>query len=118
MRISNRLLSAMCDTSHVIALMAKTALDIEEIFDATASCSPIGAPHCFLSFAHVRATHRHHLLMPVTAAGRLRRPELSVRSANFNPWPSPRMIFSLGTLTLLNLITPFWIAFRPMNLQR
>src|SRR3989338_1277076 len=105
--ISYFLLSAICETSHVTASIAKTEAAMEEIFEAIASCSPIEHPHCFLSFPHRRATDRHHLLAPVTVAGRVNLPVLSVINANLSPCPSPKMIFSFGTFTFLKLIKPF-----------
>jgi hypothetical protein len=39
-------------------------------------------------------------------------------SASFNPFPSPHRMFSAGTRTFVNLMTPFSIALSPMNRQR
>ena len=48
--------------------------------------------------------------MPAPAAGKVNRPVFSVIRANFRPKPSPQRMFSEGTVTLLNLMTPFWMA--------
>ena len=55
---------------------------------------------------------------PAQLAGSVRRPVFSVTSASFRPFPSPQMMFSLGTRTSLKPITPFSIAFSPMNRDR
>ena len=43
---------------------------------------------------------------------------LRVISASLRPLPSPQRMFSSGTFTLLNRMTPFSIAFSPMNRHR
>ena len=44
--------SASPEVSHTIASIANVCDAIQAIFAATASCLPIGAPHCTRSFAH------------------------------------------------------------------
>jgi hypothetical protein len=91
---------------------------IMPIFCAIASCLPIGTPHCTRSLAQVRAICVIALPTPAQLAGSVRRPVLSVMSASLSPRPSPQMMFSRGTLTFLNAMTPFSIALRPMKRQR
>ena len=116
-RISNFLASAICEESQVRASMARVFAAISDNFTATPSCSPIGSPHCFLSLDHLRATARHHLLIPAVAAGIVSLPVFKVTKAIFSPSPSAPKIFSLGTLTLLNFNNPNFTPCRPIKLQ-
>ena len=100
------------------ASIAKVFAAIFAIFCATASCFPIGWPHCTRSFAHLRAMRSIAFAAPAQPAGIVRRPVLSVTSASFNPFPSPQRMFSRGTFTLLKRITPFSIALSPMKRSR
>ena len=88
------------------------------ILFAMASCRPIGAPHCTRSPAHWRQIVSAAFAMPAQPAGIVNRPVLSVTSASFRPLPSPQRMFSFGTLTFVNWIRPFSIAFNPMNRSR
>jgi hypothetical protein len=101
-----------------MASIAKVLAAIIEIFSATASCLPMGAPHCTRSRPQVRDTCSSALLPPATLAGSVRRPVLSVISASLSPFPSPQRMFSRGTFTLVKRITPFSIALSPMKRQR
>ena len=98
--------------------MAKVFAAIIATFCATASCLPIGAPHCTRSFAQVRDACSSALLPPAQLAGSVSRPVLSVISASLSPLPSPHRMFSRGTRTFVKRMTPFSIALSPMKRQR
>ena len=98
--------------------MAKVSAAIRPSFCATASCLPIGAPHCFRSAAQVRAISSERLAPAAQDAGSVSRPVFSVTSASFRPLPSPQMMFSAGTFTFVKRIRPFSIALSPMKWSR
>ena len=98
--------------------MANVLAAMRAIFCAIASCLPIGWPHCTRSLPHSRIIRSIAFDVPTAVAASVRRPVLSVISASFSPWPSAARMFSRGTRTFVKRITPFEIAFRPMNSQR
>src|ERR1051325_2811032 len=110
--------SARPEVSHTIDSMANVCDAIQLIFAATASCLPIGAPHCTRSFAHSFAICTMRRPPAAQPAGMVRRPVLSVMSASLRPRPSPHRRCSFGMKTLLNLISTLPMPRRPMNWQR
>ena len=91
---------------------------MNEIFLATASCSPIGRPHCTRSRDHSRAIFSASLPAAAQLAGSASLPVFSVVKAIFRPWPSSPMRLAAGTRTSSNLVTPFSRPRRPMNAFR
>ena len=87
-------------------------------FCATASCLPIGRPHCTRSMAHSRATLVAHFEAPTAIAISARRPVFRVLSAILSPSPSRAIRFSSGTNTSLRSVTEFSIPRIPMNALR
>jgi hypothetical protein len=68
-------------------------------FCATASCLPIGRPHCTRSVDHSRAIFVANLVAPTALAVSASRPVFSVLSAIRRPSPSRATRFSSGTNT-------------------
>ena len=64
---------------------------MNEIFLATASCSPTGRPHCTRSRDHSLAIFNASFPVAAQLAGSDSRPVFSVVSAIFRPWPSAPM---------------------------
>ena len=87
-------------------------------FCATASCLPIGLPHCTRSVDHSRAILVAHFDAPTAIAISASRPVFRVVSAILSPSPSRAIRFSSGTNTSLRIVTEFSIPRRPMNALR
>ena len=87
-------------------------------FCATASCLPMGRPHCARSVAHSRATLVAHFEAPTAIAMSASRPVFSVLSAIRRPSPSRAIRFSSGTNTSFRTVTEFSIPRRPMKALR
>ena len=98
--------------------MANTSAAIRPSFWATASCLPIGAPHCTRSAAQRRANWSARFEPATAEAGRVRRPVFRVMSASLRPLPSPHRTFSTGTFTLVKRMIPFSMALSPMKWSR
>ena len=81
------------------------------------ACRPAG-PTAGASMVHQRASSTSAMPPPIAAAGMPRRPTLSVASAIFRPSPGLPIRFSAGTLTSLNVTTPFAMPRRPMKRER
>src|SRR5258706_149408 len=67
---------------------------MKEIFLATASCSPIGNPHCTRSPDHSLAIFMASFAAAAQLAGSESLPVFSVVRAIFRPWPSAPIRFS------------------------
>ena len=91
---------------------------MNEIFLATASCSPTGRPHCTRSADHSRAIFSASFPAAAQLAGSDSRPVFSVVRAIFRPWPSLPIRLVAGTTTSWNLVSPFSRPRRPMNAFR
>ncbi len=76
-------------------------------------CLPIGTPHCTRSLIQRSSSLMMSFAPPVLDAGRPKRPVFSVVNAIRRPSPGLPIMFSFGTLTLLNFSTPFAIPFSP-----
>ena len=87
-------------------------------FCATASCLPIGRPHCTRSVDHSRAIFVDHFAAPTDSAISASRPVFRVLSAILRPSPSPAIRFSSGTNTWSKRVTEFSIPRMPMNVLR
>ena len=87
-------------------------------FCATASCLPMGWPHCTRSLHHFRAIETICFPAPAQPAGIVSRPVFNVISASLRPFPSSQRMFSRGTFTLVKRMTPFSSALSPMNRSR
>src|SRR5271165_4279419 len=91
---------------------------MNEICLATASCSPIGRPHCTRSRDQSLAIFSASLPVAAQLAGSASLPVFSVVKAIFRPWPSSPMRLAAGIRTWWNLVTPFSRPRRPMNAFR
>src|SRR5215467_1482099 len=91
---------------------------MNEIFVATASCSPTGRPHCTHSRDHSLAIFVATFPAATQLAGSDSRPVFSVVRAIFRPWPSLPIRLVAGTTTSWNLVSPFSRPRRPMNAFR
>src|SRR5215471_6379394 len=91
---------------------------MNEIFLATASCSPTGRPHCTRSRDHSLAIFVATFPAATQLAGSESRPVFSVVRAIFRPWPSLPIRLVAGTTTSWNLVSPFSRPRRPMNAFR
>ena len=118
MRMSLRLSSASRAETSSIASSPNALPAMNASFCATASCLPIGRPHCTRSVAHSRATLVAHFEAPTEIAISAKRPVFSVLSAIRRPSPSRAIRFSSGTKTSLRTVTEFSIPRRPMNALR
>ena len=98
--------------------MAKALVARSATLTATASCLPIGTPHCTRALPHLRQSSRPALAIPAVVAGSVSRPVLRVTSATRRPSPSRPIRFSRGTFTSSKLITPLASALSPMKRLR
>ncbi len=99
-------LSTCREVMAIIASMANVLAAMRLTLSAIAACLPMGDPHWMRLADHDLVILIQRFEMPTQAAGMLRRPALSVVRATFNPRPSPAMMFFLGILTSVNLMTP------------
>src|ERR1043165_8920343 len=87
--------------NQTIDSIANVCDAIQAIFAATASCLPIGRPHCTRSFAHSRAISSMRRPPAAQPAGIVRRPVVSVISASFRPRASPPEEVFFGNVDVL-----------------